>query len=119
MSAFINDTFDFGEVNLKDTDTITWEFFFKEPCFDYHYTDTYCICTQLTEKDLLKKLKGTLALGLAGVPSTPGKHVVDKQLTVYYDPSIQERVSSPQGARVFNPNKKTESLFIRGTVIVS
>jgi len=119
MSNFISNVFDFGTVSLKETNTIVWQFFFKEPCFSFHYVDTGCICTQLKEKDLLKHLKGTLSLGLVNLPSTPGEYPVERSMTVYYDPHIAERVSNPEGARIFNPVKKTESLTIRGNVIVS
>ena len=119
MSKFKLSEFDFGEIKYPETNTITWEFFFKEPCKDYHYTNTGSYCTQMKEIDINNKLKGELSLGLAGIPETPGTHEVTKTITVYYDPKIPEYSSNALGVRVPTASKPREELTIRGFVVVS
>ena len=118
MSQFKNKVFDFGTVPFTSS-VVDWSYEFKEPCKNFHYVNTGCACTLMTDSDKTTFIKGIFQLGLAGISQEPGVHEVSKTITVYYDKDVEEYIPDNIGRRVMNPNKKFEYLTLRGLVEIS
>jgi hypothetical protein len=116
-----NAVYDFGSIYYEEGKTIDWGFVFNS-LENYHYTNTGCYCTQLTGVDLSKNyISGTLNLSQAMGDSQKGKsgeYPVEKNITVFFDPSVHEYVADEKGKRISNPEKESIYLTIRGFVRV-
>lgn len=118
MSRFKSSVFDFGTVPLSKA-VVDWKYEFIEECNDFHYVDTGCMCTTLTETDKKTFIKGILQLGLAGISSSPGIHEVSKTIGMFHDETLPEWIADDLGKRIRHPQKKFEYLTLRGFVEVT
>lgn len=121
MSRINKTVFDFGKIYYEENKTINWDFVFNS-LENYHYTNTYCYCTQLSKVDFSKNyISGTLNLTQAmgdHQKGNPGEYLVEKNISVYFDPSVQEFVADELGKRTANSEKEQVYLTIRGFVRV-
>ena len=88
----------------------------------FQYLTKSCGCTQITstKNTILDTGEIEIKFNVAnsGPPATPGKHQINRIVTVYFDDGNDDYISDDKGIRVMNPQKALERFTITGFAVV-
>lgn len=105
----------FGNLTTKDVVLFEIDILGDSVDMDFDYIDYHCnACTKGVYDRAKRKITGTLNLSQVGVVGN--KEVINKYVTIYFDPDVREFISDDDGKRIVNANKRKLKYLITGIV---
>ena len=110
-------------INIKRDTVANFSIKFKEDnAFSFQYLKKACGCTKIlsTTEEILrdKEIKVEFNVANSGVPSTPGKHQINRVVQIFFDDGKPEICVGDNGIGRPTVGKALERFTITGTVLV-